>query len=90
MKALNLPEDPDYDDIEDWDPFDHGTVRKHGIYLYEGGDGIYMAGMDIAEDIAEDKRLSEMKDRLQKLFKKIGVDVDTKDMKFEYGEIGSG
>lgn len=91
MAALNLTEDACYDELEEkeWDSFDYGTYRKHGIYLYEN-DGVYMVGMNASEDIANDKRLSEIKERLKKQLNKVGVDVDVKDMKLEYGEVGSG
>jgi len=91
MKALGLPEDIGYDDLaaSKWAEVDYCTYRKHGICLYEN-DGVYLIGMGIAEDIHNDKRLSEMKTRLRKLFKKIGVDVSPDEIKFEYGEIGYG
>lgn len=89
MKALGLPKDAGYDDLDGWNEFDHNTYTKHGIYIYEQ-DGVYLVGMDISEDILKDKRLSEMKAQLRKKFKTVGVDVSVDDMRFEYGEIGYG
>jgi len=83
-------DDISYEDLENgW--YSYGIVEKMGFNVYTSDGEPWFLGMDLEDGIKKDKRLSEMKKELQKLFKDVcDIKVNLSDLDMEVGETCSG
>jgi hypothetical protein len=86
-----LPEDARMGDkdVDTW--VDQGVSGTPKGFLVMGSDAPCMVGLDAEGYLADDWRLSQIKERLEEMLREEGVmNVTTEGMYLDYGEAGSG